>query len=82
MIYSIEAVYPNGRHLPSNSWSRYDCIMPVHLMRYKKITLTETINKLFKGDHDAVFGHNRYVIHGDLLHINLTVKRHGNGNFN
>lgn len=75
MIYSIEVSYPNGKHLPSNSDHSFLSILPVHLRRLRKIPLTDTINKIFDGKVEEVFGKNSHIVHGDPAEVILTATR-------
>jgi hypothetical protein len=75
MGYSIEVCYPNGKHLPSGTWSQYNAIVSAYSIRLRKLVLTQVINNIFDGKDEAVFGVNRYVEHGDPLHITLSAKK-------
>lgn len=72
MGYSIEVDYPNGKHLPTNSDHSFISIISSKSGGLRKLSLTKTVNQIFDGEVEAVFGANRYIEHGDPLHITLS----------
>lgn len=75
MGYSIEVDYPNGRHLPTNSDHSFLSIISSYSGRLRGLNLTKTVNQIFDGDAEAVFGVNKHIEHGDPLHITLSAKK-------
>lgn len=73
--YSIGAYYPNGKYLPDNSDHSFLSIISNYSARIKGRDFIETINRIFDGDAEGVFGANRYIEHGDPEYILLSVKQ-------
>lgn len=75
MGYSIGVDYPNGRHLPTNSDNSFVGVISNYSARIRGLDFTKTINLIFDGEAEAVFGVNKYIEHGDPLHITLSAKK-------
>lgn len=73
--YSIGVSYPNGKYLPDNSDHSFISIISNYSARIKGRDFIKTINQIFDGEADLVFGGNRYIEHGDPEHIILSAKK-------
>ena len=60
-MWSIRVYYPKVKHIPTNSEIAATSIVPAHLIKLRRIPLIETINLIFDGNHDEVFGRNAYI---------------------
>lgn len=75
MFYSIEVSYPDSVYLPTNSKNSHLAIVSGLSMRLRKLALAEAINAVFDGDHDRVFGGNKYVEPGEPECLTLSVTK-------
>lgn len=72
-MYSIEVIYPNCKHLPSNTTATdHLVVIPLHLLKLRKMSLSDTINKLFSGLDAEVLGDNKHIVRGNISYITLT----------
>jgi len=60
-MWSIKVRYPKIKHIPTNTEMSATSIIPSHLIKLRKIPLTETVNLIFDEKHDEVFGRNAYI---------------------
>lgn len=57
ILYTIEAYYPDAVYLPTNTVNPMTGVFGPESRRIKKLSITEIVNRLFNGEHDAFFEH-------------------------
>lgn len=73
--YSIGANYPHGKYLPDSSNHSFVSIISNYSARIKGRDFIKTINQIFDGQAEEVFGANRYIEYGDPESITLSIKK-------
>ncbi|MDQ2096762.1 MAG: hypothetical protein QQW96_03845 [Tychonema bourrellyi B0820] len=73
-MYTIKAYYPDAWHIPSNSACPTEGIITPQALQVKRESLTSIVNRLFDGEHDAVFNSGDALISNNVSHITLVLK--------